>query len=312
MATSIVAAATNSDPDTGSYFELAARAARTCLERAGVSPDEVGMLINTGVFRDDNLSEPAVSALIQKRIGIGLEYRPGRVPAFSFDLMHGATGLLHAITTAGCFLATGEVEYALLVAGDIHPSKQRQVAGFPYTPGGAALLLESTPLAGGFGRLHTSQTSGDADPSAWVALGDVGANGRSAMRIAPGEEDPLALAADAARACMADTGIDGDDFAEGRAVVLAPASGLGFRARLAETLGLTPESVIGVAPAAGDPYSAAPVHAYLHAQATGILATARTVLFLAADDASAACLAYRPPVPALTLLGRSGLTSERY
>ncbi|MFI6044600.1 hypothetical protein ACIA8C_23440 [Nocardia sp. NPDC051321] len=306
MGTTIVAAATNTDLDTASYFELAARAARSCLDDSDVSVDEVGMLINVGVFRDENISEPAVSALIQKRIGLGLEYQPGRVPAFSFDLMHGATGLLHAINTAECFLATGDVEYALLVAGDTHPSTRRYVAGFPYTTGAAALLLGSSPSTGGFCPLHSRETSGPADPSAWVNLGEAGANGRSAMRIRHGGEDPIELAAAAVRACVADEGLDNADFAEGRAVLLAPAPIVGFGASLAETLGYRTESVVGVAPALGDPYTAAPVHAYLHARESGVLAAADSVLFLAADDAAAACLAYHPRAAAVATVSTGG------
>ncbi|WP_069163374.1 hypothetical protein [Nocardia altamirensis] len=304
MGTTIVAATTNTDLDTGSYFELAARASRDCLAGSDVSVDEVGMLINVGVFRDDNISEPAVSALIQKRIGMGLEYQPGRVPAFSFDLMHGATGLLHAIAAAECFLATGEVEYALLVAGDTHPSTERYVAGFPYTTGAAAILLGNSPTAGGFGRLHTKETDGKADPSAWVDLGTVGANGRSAMRVRHGVADPIELAASAVRDSMDDEGLDSDDFAEGRAVLLAPAPAPRFRARLAETLGLQTESVVGLAPAVGDPYTAAPVHAYLNARKYGVLGAADTVLFLAADEAAAACLAYHPQPTAVASAAR--------
>ncbi|MFC9433951.1 hypothetical protein [Nocardia sp. NPDC057030] len=306
MGTTIIAAATNTDLDTGSYFELAARALRSCLAGSDVSVDEVGMLINVGVFRDHNISEPAVSALIQKRIGLGLAYQPGRVPAFSFDLMHGATGLLHAINTADCFLASGDVEYALVVAGDTHPSTQRYVAGFPYTPGAAALLLGGSPTAGGFCPLHTRETAGPVEPAAWVDLGAAGPNGRSAMRVRRRGEDPIALAAAAVRACVADEGLDDDDFAEGRAVLLAPAPTVGFSARLAETLGVRPESVVGVAPAVGDPYTAAPVHAYLNARESGVLDQADSVLFLAADDASAACLAYHPQSAAVATVGAGG------
>ncbi|WP_330230658.1 hypothetical protein OHA40_32740 [Nocardia sp. NBC_00508] len=294
MATTIISAATNSDLDTGSYFELAARAALTCVERSDVRLDEIGMLINTGVFRDSNISEPAVSALIQKRIGMGLAYEAGRTPAFSFDLMNGATGLLHAIVTAETFLATGGVEYALLVAGDTHPSTERRVADFPYTATGAALLLGTSPSAGGFGRLHTCDTARAAGPIAWVALGEAGTGGRHAMCIRPGAEDPLDLATAAVRACLDEEGLDGGDFAEGRAVLLAPAQASGFHARLADALVITSHSVVGLDPSIGDPYTAAPVHAYLNALHAGLLDTARTVVFLAVDGASAACLAYRP------------------
>lgn len=292
MPTTILAAAINADLDTGSYFELAARAATSCLEQAGITAAQVGMLINAGVFRDQNICEPAVSALIQKRIGIGLEYAPGRLPAFSFDLMNGGTGLLHAIATAECFLVSGEVSYVLLVAGDTHPSTERHVDGFPYSTSAAAILLGTSGAAGGFGALHTIDTAGPADPTAWVAMGEVGANGRSAMSTRAGADDLVELAAVAVRDCLTAEGLDVADFAEGRAVLLAPTWTLAFRARLASTLGLTPEAIIGVDPSVDNPYSAAPVHAYVSARDGGALAEARTVLFLAADDTSAACLAY--------------------
>ncbi|PXX56368.1 3-oxoacyl-[acyl-carrier-protein] synthase-3 [Nocardia tenerifensis] len=301
-----MAAATNTDLDTGSYFELAARAALACLAGSEVSVDEVGMLINAGVFRDNNICEPAVSALIQKRIGLGLEYQPGRLPAFSFDLMHGASGLLHAIIAAESFLAMGDVRYALLVAGDAHPSMRRHVPGFPYTTGAAVLLLGTSPTVGGFGRLHTRESTEASEPSAWVDMNEVGANGRSAMRVRRDGPDALELAAAAVRDCVDREGLDSADFDAHRAVLLAPAPMPGFAEILADTLGLQPDSVVGVPERIGDPYTAAPVHAYLSARESGVLDTAEVTLFLTADDAAAACLAYRPhhtPVAAAPAAG---------
>ncbi|MBF6302218.1 hypothetical protein IU459_32455 [Nocardia amamiensis] len=302
MATTIISAATNCDLDTGSYFELAARAARTCVERSDVGLDEIGMLINAGVFRDSNISEPAVAALIQKRIGLGLAYESGRAPTFSFDLMQGATGLLHAIVAAESFLATGAVEYALLVAGDAHPSTMRDVADFPYGTGGAALLLGNSPTARGFGRIHTCHTTSSDEPIAWVALGEAGTNGRSVISVRAGADDPVDLAATVVQPCLDEEGIDGGDFAEGSAVLLAPAQALRFRSRLADALAIPSRSVVGFDSSNGDPYTAAPVHAYLNALNTGLLDTARTVIFLAADGTSAACLAYHPQVVSPTRL----------
>ncbi|MBF6175265.1 hypothetical protein [Nocardia blacklockiae] len=294
MSTAIVSAATCVDSDTGSYFELATRAGRACLEQAGVSPDQIGILVNTGVFRDSNISEPAVAALLQQRLGIGLEYRTGRVPAFSFDLMNGACGLVHALVATHSFLGSGEFEYALIVAGDAHPSVEREVEGFPYTAGGAAVLLRSSPGAGGFGRPHTAETDGAAEPTAWVDLPAAGTAGRSALSVRTGTGDPLAYAAEVVQACLADEGLDRGDFATGSVVLLAPAPEPGFRERLAYRLGVPSAAIAGVDPALGDPYTAAPVHAYLNAAAAGQLDAARAVLFLAADDSSAVCLAYRP------------------
>ncbi|MBF6331772.1 hypothetical protein [Nocardia transvalensis] len=294
MSTAIVSAAVCTDTDTGSYFELATRAGRACLQQAGVSPDRVGMVLNAGVFRDSNISEPAVAALIQKRLEVGLEYRTGRVPAFSLDLMNGSTGVVHALVTAQCFLAPGEVEYAVIVAGDTHPSTSREVEDFPYTATGAALLLRSTTAAGGFGDLQQTQSTGAAEPTAWVDLAVAGTDGRSALSVRTGTGDPLAAAAGVVSACLDAEGLDRNDFATGAAVLLAPAPVPGFRERLAYHVGLPSVSVAGVDPALGDPYTAAPVHAYLSAAEGGLLDTARAVLFLAADDNGAACVAYRP------------------
>ncbi|WP_378738203.1 hypothetical protein [Nocardia brasiliensis] len=292
MPTAILAAAVHTDRDTGSYIELATRAARTCLERARVGVDEVGMLVNAGIFRDNNLCEPAVAAIVQKRLGLGLDYRPDRVPAFSFDVMHGAAGLIHAIDVAESFLLGPEVNYVLLVAGDAHPSTRRDITDALYTPSGAAILLGKDATAGGFGRLHTVEPTGPVELSVWVDLEEAGTNGR-ATGHAVIRDDPLPVAAEAVRACLADEGLTESDFAEGRAVLLAPAPSRDFPARLATTLGLPRAAVAGIDPRTGDPYSAAPVHAYLAAQESGRLAAARTTVFLAAYDASAACLAYR-------------------
>lgn len=158
MPTAIVAYATNADPDTGSYLDNAARAARECLDTAGVSVDAIGALINVGIYRDDNLVEPAVSALLQQRIGMGLTYRTGAIPAFSFDLMNGACGLLDAIAVAESFFAVDSLDYVLLTAGDAHPSTQER-DDFPYANTGAALLLGRSDDVGGFGVRQTVSSS---------------------------------------------------------------------------------------------------------------------------------------------------------
>ncbi len=295
MPTTIRAAAARTDPDTGSYLELSARAARACVERAEVYIDEIGMLVNAGVLRDDNLGEPAVAALIQKRLGLGLEYLPGRIPTLSFDMADGAMGLLHALSVVECFLVTGEVEYALLVAGEAHPSTERAVPDFPYATSAAAFLLGTSPAAGGFGRLHTCDPVGPIEPYIWLDLDAAGANGRSTVAVRPGV-DALGAACTTVRAAMLEHGLEPADFGSGRAVLLAPGPGPDFPDRVANSLGLVTDAVVGVDPEVGDPHSAAPIHAYLNAQRRGRLESAHTVLFLAASAGSAACIAYRPYV----------------
>ncbi|MGV9661684.1 hypothetical protein [Nocardia niigatensis] len=300
MSTAIVSAAVCADADTGSYFELATRAGARALAAAEVSADRVGLVVNAGVFRDSNIAEPAVAALIQKRLEVGLEYATGRVPAFSFDLLNGGTGVVHALLAAQCFTGLGDVEYALIVAGDTHPSTERGRADFPYAAGGAAILLHSSGSAGGFGRIYTTETPGALAPTAWADLEAAGTGGRHALTVRTGAADPLELAETAVRECLAGEGLEPGDFATGTAVLLAPAPVPGFRERVAVRTGLPSAAVAGIDPFVGDPYSAGPVHAYLSAATQGMLDEARAVVFLAVDDSSAAALVYRPHALATT------------
>ena len=54
---------------TPGALELANAAARSCLERAGRTAEELDLLINAGVFHDRILSEPAFASLIQEDVG---------------------------------------------------------------------------------------------------------------------------------------------------------------------------------------------------------------------------------------------------
>ncbi|MFI5781861.1 hypothetical protein [Nocardia sp. NPDC051570] len=289
MSAAIISAAVCADADTGSYFELAARAGRDCLTRAELEPQRIGLVLNAGVFRDHNISEPAVAALVQKRLEVGLEYRTGRVPAFSFDLMNGGTGLVHALMAAQCFLELGDIEYALVLSGDTHPSTERTVDGFPYTATGAAMLLRTASGAGGFGEIQQIFT-GPGQATAWVDLAAAGTSGRRALSVRPAG-DPLRAAAEAVTRCLDDEHLE---LARSGAILLAPAPTTDFAARLAERLAAPADAIVGVDPNLGDPYTAAPVHAYLAAQAAGLIDDTRPVLFLAVDGDAAACIAYRP------------------
>src|SRR5262245_32160042 len=123
MGTFIKATGVSTDPSVGSSIAHAVLAAKACLAAAKVGPEQIDMLINVGVYRDKNMVEPSMAALIQKEIGIGpdvVKY-PNHKPAFSFDLMNGACGLLSAVQAASAVIAAG-VEHVLIVSSDAHPS----------------------------------------------------------------------------------------------------------------------------------------------------------------------------------------------
>src|ERR671935_110610 len=81
--------------DRHSALHLAVRAAKDCLHHDGRDPHDVDLLINTGIYRDRNLGEPALAALIQEDIGANPEDPHGNAHGtFSFDVANGTCGVL--------------------------------------------------------------------------------------------------------------------------------------------------------------------------------------------------------------------------
>ncbi len=131
------------DSTVRSAITLASLAGKAALEKARVYPGEVDVLINVGIYREDNMVEPAMAAIIQKELGINLDYVKAnpRHAAFSFDLMNGGIGALDALKVANAMLESGHARHVLIVAADIHPSTQK-TPGFPFAEVGSAILLK--------------------------------------------------------------------------------------------------------------------------------------------------------------------------
>ena len=118
--------------------DLQAKAAGACLKQVGVDPKQVGLLINTGVYRDRHTVEPAMSSFIQQKIGANGD--GGGTGTFSFDLTNGGCGMLTGIMVADGFLCSGLTAHGLVVAGDAEPVQGLSV-GYDFVPVAAAVLL---------------------------------------------------------------------------------------------------------------------------------------------------------------------------
>ncbi|MFE6924594.1 hypothetical protein ACFVAV_26460 [Nocardia sp. NPDC057663] len=265
----------------------AAAAARAALTGAGCTPEQIDALINVGVYRDANLVEPAVAALIQQAAGIGLEYRPGDVPCLSFDLMNGACGVVNAIGVAASLLADLPTGHVVVVSGDAHPSMQAD-ADFAFEPVGAALVLENSAAAVGFGGVHVSAGDALPDPQGYVTLSTMGATGRSALTVELSTDtaELVEHAVAAAREALA-----ADDIDAGQVVLVCGKPAPGFAAALAAELGV---GAVVTDDFAGDAHTSALTAAYVAARDAGL--AERPLLFVAADGGpTAAAVTYRGP-----------------
>ena len=91
------------------YIEGAATAGRSALKQAGISADQVGLLINTSVSRE--ALEPSVAVAVHDRIGLS-------PAAMNFDITNACLGFINGMTVAASMIDAGQIEYALIVAGE--------------------------------------------------------------------------------------------------------------------------------------------------------------------------------------------------
>jgi 3-oxoacyl-[acyl-carrier-protein] synthase-3 len=129
---------------------LADAAARTCLAQAGKGPGDTDMLINAGVYREDNMGEPALAALVQADIGANRGQPPiGGHGTFSFDLSNGTCGVISAIQIEAGLLRSGVIRLGAIVTSDVHPNL-KDPGSAPFLPTGGALLLGWDDSIAGF------------------------------------------------------------------------------------------------------------------------------------------------------------------
>lgn len=286
----IVIASVATQSGGASSIEQAAAAAGRALEQAGIGIDEVGALINVGIYRDSNMVEPAMAALIQMRAGIGLEYRTGTPPCLSFDLMNGAVGVLNAVQVAQAMVMAGSLRHVLVVSGDAHPSRAPAAhPEFPIAPVGAAVVLRAGEAPEGFGTLHVSAGEPTKRPVGYLNLREMGTAGRSTIlvdRTATPVEPMVREAVTAARAA-----IDAGNLNPARSLLICGRPAPDFPDRLAAELDCATVVCLDV-----DAHTSALPAAYEMACADGALAGAETVLFVAAGAGpTAAAIAYTLP-----------------
>ena len=269
---------------------LAARAGRECLARAGCDANGVGLLINTGVYRDENICEPAMAPFVQRRVGANPKLPPLGAPStFSFDLVNGGCGFLSAVQTVDGFLRSGRIERGLVVTSDVDPVP-RASEGMRFVPAGAALLLSSGGEEAGFSAFHFESFAKHAHLFGtrgwWVR--DERPKRRLRLRPEPShalfmreDERHVPEAAASARQALARflhrLGLAPDDLD----LVLPSQFPVGFPAAFAEAAGLEADRVVDATPEFGAVHTAGLAVALHAATREGRFARARRALFVA-------------------------------
>ncbi len=88
--------------------DLASRAAENALKNAGMTPEELDLILVASVTPD--MYTPSVSCLVQKNLGA--------VNAVAFDLNAACSGFVFAMVTASQYIATGMYQNVLVIGAD--------------------------------------------------------------------------------------------------------------------------------------------------------------------------------------------------
>ncbi|AOP55311.1 MAG: 3-oxoacyl-ACP synthase III [Brevibacterium aurantiacum] len=91
------------------FADGAIAAGKKALAEAGVSPDSIGLMVNTSVTREH--LEPSVAVGVHAGIGLGSQ-------AMNFDIANACLGFVNGMTLAANMIDAGQIEYALVVAGE--------------------------------------------------------------------------------------------------------------------------------------------------------------------------------------------------
>ena len=144
-------------PDV-TFADAAAMAGAKAIAEAGVSPESIGLLIDTSVCRER--LEPSAAVDVHEQLGLSSA-------CLNFDLSNACLGFINGMQIASMMIDSGQIDYALVVDGEGSRRPQEatiarlqspdttkedvldQFATLTLGSGGAAMVLGRASTAGG-------------------------------------------------------------------------------------------------------------------------------------------------------------------
>jgi amino acid adenylation domain-containing protein len=135
-------------------------AVENCLTTSAYEKNETDLLIYSGTYRDEFISEPAIAALVAGHLEINPDIDvPQQKKTFALDLLNGGVATLNACYTATAMILTQRANNALIVASEVENNKDKLPADlYNVEEAGSALFLDVSPDGkSGFGNFVFKQ-----------------------------------------------------------------------------------------------------------------------------------------------------------
>ncbi len=260
---------------------LAVEAALGCLKEVDIPPCDVDLLINTGIYRDDNIGEPAIASLIQQGIkanpGVRQDGGPG---TFSFDLSNGGCGLITAMNLVHNFMEAKDLDVGLVVTSDVDPAPGT-TEGFNFVPSGAAILLEAEDEPIGFSSFlsRTYPKYEDMFESRVVFKGTHAGKGRNILHLSE-RKAYMARCVDCAEKTVSEFMEQNHLDPKMLDLIIPSQSPVGFPKKFRVRMGLRRSRVIDVSEEYGALHTAGPAAALARVIEDGRFARSENILFV--------------------------------
>lgn len=162
------------DAGPGSAISLLTEAASACLQKTGdYNRNDLGLVIYTGIHRDEHMYEPAISTILAGKLDINayVEKLDDARRTLCFDLFNSNIAFLQACHTAAEMMRSQKINSALVATAEME--NNAAIADAPQlgiAEGGAAMFLEQAPdSASGFGNFLFRHFPGlEDDWKTWV------------------------------------------------------------------------------------------------------------------------------------------------
>jgi len=291
-----------------SSIELAAEAGKNCIEKIGANKQEINLLINVGIMRDQNIVEPAIAPLIQNKMKLNKSPTAKRLElgkkTLSFDIINGSCGFLNAAQIIDSFFKNNYIDNpmirgnptkkAIIVTSEVHPSGT-PTPDFPFTHSSAAVLLEpvESEVNGFQSFMFNTSKNGYTGMKSYCDLEENGTNSRNIATVVIDEDYKYRLeefTLHTVQKFLSSENIDSKEIS----LIICSQPSASFVKNFSEKFKIAKDSILNVYDKYGDTYTCALIIGYNIAMEGGRLNNKDKVLFVGGGAGlTSACALYQ-------------------